>query len=476
MEKSIKKNYVYNLVFQLLTLILPFLTIPYLSRVLGVANIGISSYTLSIVSYFILFGSVGVASYGQREVAMHRNDKDKCSKIFWELFLYKTIICFISLIGFVILILLSKNYQIIYIILILNLLSAMLDITWFFQGLEEYKFISIRNIVIKLISVVCIFLFVKDTSDFNLYILISSLSLIIGSLSLWTKLPKYVNKIELNELKIFSHSKNTLIYFMPQIATQVYTMLDKSMIKWITGSEVQNGYYEQAYRIATISLTIITALSTVIAPRIAYLYANNKHQEIKERLTKSINYVILLGLPITIGMISITNNFITWFLSSEFDYVKVLLPIFSPLVLIIGLSNCLGSQCLTPCGRRFKSAVALWIGAIINFILNLFLINIWGCLGAVISSVIAELIITITYFYLSKDYIDCKEIFKLSLKYILSSTIMGIVLFIINFPLGIVYTFLEIIIGIIIYFGILLLLKDKLFIELINVVIKRFKR
>ena len=473
MKKSIRKNYFYNLAFQIVTILLPLITAPYLARILGVSGTGISSYTLSIVSYFILFGSVGVASYGQREIAMNRDHKDKYSKIFWELFIYKAITTIISIVAYVIFIFSQSTYNLIYWILSLNVLASALDISWFFQGLEEYKMISIRNILVKLLFTISIFLFVRTTDDLNLYILLNSLSLILSSIALWIHLPKYICKVSFRELKIFRHTKDTMIYFLPQIATQIYTVLDKTMLGIITGTEIENGYYEQAHKIINISLTIITSLNTVLSPRMAYLYKSNKKDELKNRLKQSLQFVSFLAVPMVFGLIAITPGFVQWFLGDGYEKVNILLPIFAPIILIIALSNCLGGQCLTPCGKRGKSAFALWAGAIVNFIVNLILIPYCGSVGAVIASVLAELIITLLYFYLSREYISIKYFFQCSWKKFVASVFMFLCLFYMvnEFNISVFATFFEIFVGSLIYFGVLFVLKDEFFINILKGVV-----
>lgn len=464
MVKSIRKNYVYNLLYQILTILIPVITTPYLARVLGVEGTGISSYTLSIVSYFIILGSVGVASYGQREIAMQRDSKKNISKIFWELFYYKTIISFITLLLYLIIIFYMNNYKIIMLILSLNIIASILDISWFYQGIEEYKFISIRNIFIKIIFTICIFIFIKNTNDLNLYIFLSSLSILLSSISLWFHIPKLLIKVSFKELKIFSHWKNTLIYFLPQIATSIYTLLDKTMLGYITGLEVENGYYEQAHKIINITLTVITSLNTVMSPRMSYLYKEKKLEEIKIRLLQSLKFVLFLSLPMSLGLIAISSSFVPWFFGIEYEQVSILLPIFAPIIFVIAISNCLGSQCLTPCGKRGKSSIALWIGAIVNVIINLLLIPTLKSIGAVIASIGAETVITIIYFYLSKEYISIKRIFLNTWKYAFSSFIMFFVVFFLVriLPIRVIYTVIEVITGILLYLFVLFILKDDL--------------
>lgn len=472
MKKSIKKNYLYNLIYQILTIIIPIITAPYLARVLGVKGTGVTSYTLSIVSYFIIFGSIGVSSYGQREIAMNRDDKNKCSKLFWELFLLKLVTSVLSILGYIFLIVSSTKYNVIYFILTLNILASIFDISWFFQGFEEYKFISIRNIIIKTLFTISIFVFVKNKNDLNLYILLNGLSLLISSLSLWIRLPKMINKISLKKINVFSHLKNSLIYFLPQIATQIYTMLDKTMLGIITKGEIENGYYEQAYKIVTMSLTVITSLNTVMSPRMSYLYKEKKHDEIKEKLFKSLQFTFFLGVPMMSGIACTAYGMVDWFYGFEYEKVKLLLVVFSPIIIIIALSGCLGGQYLTPCGKRLQSAGALWVGAIINFLLNLILIPKYASLGAAISSVIAELIITILYFVLSKEYVDVKKMLKKFYKYFIASIIMSIVILFLYhiLKISILSTVIEIITGIIVYILVLLILKDDMIYYFLNLI------
>lgn len=472
MKKSIKKNYLYNLIYQILTIIIPIITAPYLARVLGVKGTGVTSYTLSIVSYFIIFGSIGVSSYGQREIAMNRDDKNKCSKLFWELFLLKLFTSVLSILGYIFLIVSSTKYNVIYFILTLNILASIFDISWFFQGFEEYKFISIRNIIIKTLFTISIFVFVRNKNDLNLYILLNGLSLLISSLSLWIRLPKMINKISLKKINVFSHLKNSLIYFLPQIATQIYTMLDKTMLGIITKGEIENGYYEQAYKIITMSLTVITSLNTVMSPRMSYLYKEKKHDEIKEKLFKSLQFTFFLGVPMMFGIACTSYGVVDWFFGSGYEKVKLLLVVFSPIVIIIALSGCLGGQYLTPCGKRLQSAGALWVGAIINFLLNLILIPKYASLGAAISSVIAELIITILYFVLSKKYVDIKKMLKKFYKYFIASILMSIVILFLYhiLKISILSTVIEIITGIIVYILVLLILKDDMIYYFLNLI------
>ena len=241
-KKNVAKNYLFNLFYQILIMIIPLITTPYLSRVLGAENIGIYGYTLSITTYFILFGSLGVAMYGQREIAYLQDKPKERAKAFYEILLMRFITLGVSLLVFYFSFCLRGEYKTYYLILIFEIIANSLDISWFFQGMEEFKKTVFRNTLVKFISVICIFLFVKTSSDLNKYFMIYVFSNFFGNLTLWLYLPKYSEKVKFRDLKIFKHLKPTIWLFIPQVATQIYTVLDKTMIGSIVVDKAEVGY------------------------------------------------------------------------------------------------------------------------------------------------------------------------------------------------------------------------------------------
>ena len=274
MKKSIAKNYIYNLIYQMLTIVLPLITTPYLSRVLGAESIGIYGYTISIVTYFILFGTLGVSMYGQREIAYKADDKKARSKTFWEIISIRTISLSISIILFYLIYGRTGEYALYYRILIIQLVANLFDISWLFQGIEEFDKTVIRNLIVKLLSLVLIFVVIKTPDDLWKYFLIYVSAELIGNVTLWLYLPKYLEKVNIKELEIKKHIKPTISLFVPQIAIQIYTVLDKTMIGKLTGDMVEVGYYEQAQKVVKATLIVTTALQTVMNSRIANAYAS----------------------------------------------------------------------------------------------------------------------------------------------------------------------------------------------------------
>ncbi len=470
-KKSIVKNYIYNLIYQMLTIVLPLVTTPYLSRVLGAGPIGIYGYTLSIVTYFILFGSLGIAMYGQREIAYVQEKKEEQSKTFWEIVIFRVITMTVALIIFYLTFCLKGEYSLYYKILILELVANAIDISWYFQGVEDFGKTVVRNIIVKSLSLVCIFIFIKSPEDLWKYFLIYTVANVFGNLTMWMYIPKILPKVRLKDLNLIKHIKPTLALFIPQIATQIYVVLDKTMVGNITGNMSEVGYYEQAQKIVKALMLVVTALGTVMSSRIANTYATKSYEEVKEYLRKSFKIVWFLGMPIMLGLIAITPNMVPWFYGEGFEAVIPLLIATSPIILAIGLNNVTGVQYLIQTGKQNIFTISVTVGAVINVIFNFVLIKIIGTVGASISSVLAEVIILFVQLYYLKEEITIKDVIEDSFKYIISGIIMAIIVYGISLKMniGIISTLIQIIIGGIIYVLVLIILKD----ELIKVIISQ---
>ncbi len=470
MKKNIIKNYLYNLSYQILAIIVPLITTPYVSKVLGVNNVGIYSYTLSIATYFILFGTLGIATYAQREIAYVQEDKQKRTKIFWEIIILRLCTMFISLLMFYLIYVNGNEYQIYYKILILELIATCFDISWFFQGLEEFKKTVVRNTIVKLISVISIFILVKQKDDLCIYFMIYVISNLFGNLSLWFYLPKYLEKININHLQILKHIKPVISLFIPQIAIQIYTVLDKTMIGKILGDMSEVGNYEQSQKIIKISLTLITSLGIVVSPRIANIIANNKKEEVQGYLEKSFNFVWFLGIPVMFGIMALSYRLVPWFLGEEFNKSKILLILGAPLIMAIGLNNVSGIQYLIPSRKQNIFTKSVVIGAIFNFSLNMILIPVFKSNGAIVASVLAELLILLVQLYYIKGEISVKIVYQNSKKYIISGIIMYFITFLVGLYMKpIVFTtIVQIVVGIFVYAILLIIFKDKLFYETLN--------
>ena len=475
MKKSITANYLYNMAYQILVMILPLVTTPYISRVLGANNIGAYSYTQSITYYFTLFGCFGLNLYGQREIAYVQNDKKKRSKVFWEVMAIRLITHSISLIVFGTTFIHDQKYALLFTIQIIDIIASFVDISWFFQGLEDFKRIATRNIIIKVSAVACIFAFVKEPADIYVYALIYSLSLVIGNSVMILYLPKLINSPQINGLELAKHVRPCFVLFLPQIASSIYNVLDKTMIGALTGIEAEVAFYEQAQKIVKIALSFLTAIGTVMLPRIAAIFAQKDYDAIREYLRKSFRFAFFLGVPLSLGMISTATCLVPWFYGKGFEKVAPNIMVIAPIILIVGLSNVIGVQYLLPTGRQNMYFVSVLCGSIMNIILNYLLIPKYLSLGAAIASIIAELAVLAAQIIMTRNEFDYKRIIKDSLNY----CIAGCVMFICSFSEmtflrpSIKASSIQVITGGVIYFAILLVLKDQLIIEILGKVLKK---
>lgn len=469
-KRSIKKNYILNLTYQILTLLIPLVTTPYLSRVLEADGTGQYSFMYSVVTYFILVATLGTLSYGQREISYVQDEVELRSKVFFSIEIVSCISTAIVLIVFGLFTYFQKTNQIYYLVFSLNILAVAFDISWFFQGLEEFGIIVSRNIFFKLLTLLFIFTLVKDKSDLLIYIAGTSILTLASAVSLWTYIPKYICKVSMHELKLIETFKGTLLLFVPAIATSVYTVLDKTMIGLITESDYENGYYEQATKISKVAIALISSFATVMMPRIGYYYNKHDYKSVNTYMLKSYRFMWFLSVPMCFGLIGITRSFVPWFYGPGFEKEYELLPVVSLLTIAIGISTITGSQYLVPTKRQKEFNTSIIAGSVINVILNIFLIPRFMSIGAAIASVIAETAISVIQLTYVKNEIDLSLILKSSSKYFVSAVIMLGYLLLIGNKLGTtaMSTLIMIVTGGVLYILLLIVFKDILVLELIN--------
>lgn len=481
-EKKLTGNLMLSTIYQILTLVIPMVTAPYAARVLGVDGTGIYSYTHSYVMYFMLFGALGMVSYGTREIAQHRNSVTERSRIFWEIAFLTIFTTSASIFAWIIWILFNQDYRTYYIILTMNLLGTMFDISWFYAGMEEFKYTVTQNSLFKIIGAVSIFLFVKKQEDLWVYILILSLSTFLANITMWVYLPKYIKRVPLNSLRFKRHFKETLVYFVPTIATSIYTILDKTLIGLITKETSENGYYEQATKVINMAKSLCFAgVNSVLSSRISYLFSQKKYQEIKDRIAVSMEFILSVGVAICFGLIGVSERFVPFFFGPGYENTIFLLQFMSPLIVIIGISNCLGSQYYTPAGLRSKSAKFIIAGSVINLILNLLLIPKLKSSGAVIATIVAELTITGLYLYYCDGYYSFVRLLSQIWKKLIAGVIMLVSVFFIGRIISNAFISIicQVFIGGIEYVSILYILRDdfmtRLLIPKILILYERLK-
>ncbi len=469
MDKKIVKNYLYSAAYRILVTILPLITTPYVSRILRPEGVGVYSYTSSIAAVFTLFAALGFVTYGQREVAYRQDDFHARSVLFYEICIFRIITTLVALTAFFVFSLFYKKYTVYLIPQCMTIISVMFDISWYYQGLENFKITVIRNLVIKLISVICIFLFVKTTEDLLLYIIILSASSLFSNIIYLFDIRKHIERIPFMEIQPFRHIRGTIEFFIPLIAVEIYSHLDRVMLGYLVPTTEESGYYEQARKITAIVVGTIVSINSVIMPRISKLFANNDRAEIKTYYRRSFQILLLLMIPVCTGLVIISDNFVKWFFGAGFDKVAVLMKLSALLIVFMCIGNFFGVLYLIPTRQQNKMTIAYISAALCNIILNVLLIPKYKSVGALIASIIAEGVSCLVQYFLYKE-----SDFKTSLtqncwKYILSSVSMIIAIGSIHRALninGIAETVIDVFVGIVIYGGCLFVLDKRGIVDL----------
>lgn len=422
---SIVKNFLYNVSYQLLTLLLPLITVPYVSKILGASGIGDYAFTYANTQYFVLFGMVGITLYGNREIAYVRDNPKKLKETFFSIYILQLMTTTISLLLFSLffIYLNHQEYRVLYAVQGITILAALFDISWLFMGLEQFKKTVVRNTLVKLVSLISIFIFVKQPTDIIIYAAILSLSNLIGNLTFWVYIPKIFTLKDIKVSKISVHLKASLALFIPQIAIQIYVLLDRTLLG-VLSNTVEVGYYENSQKIVKIILTLATAIGTVMMPKIANTVASGDLDKVKYYIRNSFFFVSALSFPLTFGLMGIARQLSPWFFTDQFEGIDMLLIISSSIILAISWSNVIGTQLLIPLNKVKEFTVSVTTGAIINLILNLMILKYLGAVGACISTIIAEFAVTGVQLYFVREFINIKKLISSSLIFLPPSIFM----------------------------------------------------
>lgn len=479
--KSVKLNFVLNAVRIFLGTFFILITTPYVTRVLGAENLGKVDYVTSIIQYFILFTALGVPNYGIREIARIRDSEYERTKAVLELGI---ILVVTTIFGYIILFFLlnkiSNFKQIKTLILIMStwILFNNIGFEWFYQGIENQIYITVRFIMIRLVVIVLMFLFVKSSNDYCIYgvivVLMSSGSNILNLINI----RKYLSfkDIKLKDLNIFRHLKPILIIFAASLSISIYLQLDVVMLGNINDKIV--AYYTVPNKLIRLVMILITALGTVLVPRISNCIKNKDVENYKKYINLSLKYILMISIPSLVGIFLLADNIIYIMAGEKFLQSILTMRILVFILFIVGLAYFLGFQILYPHGLEKYYTYSVTIAAIINFIFNYIMIPKYYQNGAAIGTIIAELTGVIMMLYFTKNYLKDIEFYTLkNLKYFVSAGIMGIVILVIKlFNLGNLITLLlSIFFGSIIYFIVLFLFREDIIILGFSILKTKFK-
>lgn len=473
---SIKKNISYQVFYQLLKILLPLITSPYISRVLGANGVGIYSYTFSIVSYFALFAKLGIHIYGNRTIAMVRDDQQKLNQTFSDLLAVHLTVSAIALCAYGGYILFERpEYRIIAVIQSLYVVSEMLEIDWLYFGLEQFKITVTRNTIIKLMTLISIFCFIKSTDDVWKYCAIMAVGSTLSEIIVWLFLPRYVKIVPPNWKNARKHILPLISFFIPSIAVSVYKIMDKIMLGAMSNT-VQVGYYENSEKILSVALGFITAVGTVMMPRMSNLVSKGDEKQSDKLITLSMQVMMIAIMAMMGGFMGVSSVFAPLYWGKEFSVCDTLIIGLSFSMPFTAFANVIRTQYLIPrhCDKIFQSSVIA--GACINFFANFLLIPHLHAFGTVIGTILAEgTVCVIQSIYVSK-YLPISYYIKRIIPYMFFSVIMGVVVYTLGNIIGssITTLALQITVGICIYMSLTIIYlyatKDALWTTIMNII------
>lgn len=424
---TIKKNFIYNAIYQILIIVIPLITTPYISRVLGAEGIGTYSYTYSIANYFSIFILLGLNNYGNRSIAQVQDNKQLLSKTFYSIYFLQLFMGIVVSTIYMLYCFLFADNVFISLVMTIYVVSNIFDINWLFFGLEKFKLTVTRNIVIKIVTTILVFIFVRTSSDIWKYCLIMVLGMFMSQVVLWPYAIKTVRRTHISIKDIVVHIKPNLLLFVTVLATSLFKIMDKIMLGALT-SEVQVGFYESAEKVIAIPTALIVSLGTVMLPRMSNLAAksDSKNEPI---IKTSLVFALFLSSSLCFGIMALSKTFAPFFYGNGFETCIDLFRILLPSCLFLAFANVIRTQYLLPNQMDKSYLISAFIGAGVNLIINLSLIPSLKAVGAAIGTLIAEIVVCIYQSYCVKNKLPIGEYIKSIMPYVVSGFVMYIIVY-----------------------------------------------
>ena len=440
------KNYLYNLSYQILTIILPIITVPYVTRIFTSEALGNYVFYNSIVSYFSLFAMLGIGVYGTKQIAAASD----VSSTFWNIYAIQLIASILAISVYVIAVFsIPQMGGIIPLIVGITLFAKMIDISWLFSGKEDFKKITIRNTVVRVIGVISIFTFVKSSDDLYLYVFLIVIFDFLGQFVMWVPAKKFIKRPSFNT-KIMKRNLHPIaLLFLPQVAISLYVVLDRTLLG-LLGSYSDVGIYEQGQKLISILLKVVSSLGVVMLPRVANLLSERRDKEARNMVKFSFILYNLIIFPMIFGLIAVNEVFVKLFLGQNFQDVKYVLYVIVFNIMFVGWTNILGYQVLVVRNKNKEFMLSTTIPAFVSVAVNIAVIPFFGYIGASITSVVVEILVFAIQWYYSRNIINKNLLFNKDLaKIICSSLVMFGAVMLCKMILG-----LDGIIGLIIYLAV----------------------
>lgn len=482
MTSSIKRNFALNLVNTISGLLFPLVTFPYASRILLADGIGQVQFFQGIISYISLCTALGIPLYAIREIARVRNDRSLCGKTAVEILLLHSVLTLAGYVVVYVLVTTVAKIQVdipLFLLLSTNLFFTAIGAVWFYQGIEDFKYITIRAIVIRLFSLICLFVFIKDKSDLFYYALISVTAEVGSNLFNFVRLRKYIDidTLYLKELRLLRHLRPALKIFAMNLVISIYVNLDSVMLGFLK-NEAAVGYYAASTRITKSVLGVVQSLGTVLLPRITSLISENRMDEFKELVNKAVSFMLATSLPLVIGLMFMAAPLIHLFCGDGFEPAILTIRIMAPIILLISLSGIMCWQILFPLNREKLVVYATLTGAVVNFILNLLLIPIYSQYGAGIATCMAECLVTATTIVFARRYVPVKLMSGQNAHYYVATFLMAALLLLLNLLITdeVVYAFMGCLLSVLVYGGYLWYRGDVFVHQIQNMIVKMLNK
>lgn len=474
MAKSVKVNYILNLINTGTQMLFPLITFPYVCRVIEAGGIGQINFFQSIISYISLFTCLGIPMYAIREIARDRSDVVQMNRTAMEILLLHSMLTLVGYAIVAILCLTVPQIQVnipLFLILSLTIFFTAIGCEWFYQGIEDFKYITIRGLIIKTVSVVLLFIFVKSKTDLLYYGCYTVFGVLGGNIFNFFRLRKYIHRenIIFSELHIKRHIKPVLKVFSFSVVTSFYLQLNTVLLGFLKNA-LAVGYFAAATKVMQMLLTMSACLGSVMMPRASHLIAENKETEFNRLIQKSYDFTLAIALPMTIGLIFCAPSLITALCGVKFEHSILPSQIIAPIILMVAISNVFGIQVLFPKGKINIVTLCCGIGAVADLILNLCLIPFFSYIGTSIAYLGAEVATTVSMYFIGRKYIPIIYFKKSHLTYVLGCVLMAFALYVINLlQLPTLTTLiLQGCSGVLIYFIILSLCKDEMLVQLLS--------
>lgn len=474
MAQSVKVNYILNLINTGTQMLFPLITFPYVCRVIEADGIGQINFFQSIISYISLFTCLGIPMYAIREIARDRSDVVQMNRTAMEILLLHSMLTLVGYAIVAILCLTVPQIQVnipLFLILSLTIFFTAIGCEWFYQGIEDFKYITIRGLIIKTVSVVLLFIFVKSKTDLLYYGCYTVFGVLGGNIFNFFRLRKYIHRenIIFSELHIKRHIKPVLKVFSFSVVTSIYLQLNTVLLGFLKNALVV-GYFAAATKVMQMLLTMSACLGSVMMPRASHLIAENKEDEFNRLIQKSYDFTLAIALPMTIGLIFCAPSLITALCGVKFEHSILPSQIIAPIILMVAISNVFGIQVLFPKGKINIVTLCCGIGAVADLILNLCLIPFFSYIGTSIAYLGAEVATTVSMYFIGRRYIPIIYFKKSHLTYALGCIVMAFALYgisLLQLP-TLTILLLQGCCGVLAYFIILCICKDEMLVQILS--------